>query len=242
MAPFNELSHTDLGVEMHVPQRVIRPQLEWVATSNVPTRHGLFSMNVFRASSAHDAAHISSETSGVELAVEHIAMVYGDLRDKIAVPVRVHSECITSEVFSSLKCDCKEQLDNALATIVRLAGGMVIYLRQEGRGIGLGNKIRAYALQEQGHDTVDANRMLGLPDDARRYEIARDMLRYFGVRSIRLMTNNPEKISALENLGVEVTGRIPLVVSANVHSRAYLETKRSRMAHELPQLIEHQPD
>ena len=108
--------------------------------------------------------------------------------------MRVHSECMTSEVFGSLKCDCKEQLDAAMAAVANAGAGAVLYLRQEGRGIGLANKIRAYALQSRGHDTVDANRLLGLPDDARRYDVARDMLAHLGVASIRLMTNNPAKV------------------------------------------------
>jgi GTP cyclohydrolase II len=141
---------------------------------------------------------------------------------------------MTSEVFGSLKCDCKEQLDAALGEVAR-SGGAVLYLRQEGRGIGLTNKIRAYALQADGHDTVDANRLLGLPDDARRYDVAKDMLEFLGVKSVRLMTNNPEKVKALRSLGVHVVGTIPVVVPPNAHSHSYLEAKRVRMAHELPE-------
>jgi GTP cyclohydrolase II len=196
-------------------------------------------MHVFRAQSAHDAAHIPTElphgTTTLDLPLEHVAMVHGDIRGKAALPVRIHSECMTSEVFGSLRCDCKEQLDYSLSEIVRRGSGMVMYLRQEGRGIGLSNKIRAYNLQALGHDTVDANRMLGLADDARRYEVAREMLRHFGVRSVRLMTNNPEKVTAIESLGVEVVGTIAVLIDPNQHSRAYLETKRDRMSHALPQ-------
>ncbi|MBV9948293.1 MAG: GTP cyclohydrolase II, partial [Myxococcales bacterium] len=152
------------------------------------------------------------------------------------VLVRVHSECLTSEVFGSLKCDCKEQLDAAMAAVAHAGAGAILYLRQEGRGIGLANKIRAYALQSDGHDTVDANRLLGLPDDARSYEVARDMLEHLGIRSVRLMTNNPVKVSALRNLGVSVVGRVPLVVPPNTHSARYLEAKRTRMDHDLPAL------
>jgi len=150
------------------------------------------------------------------------------------VLVRVHSECITSEVFGSLKCDCKDQLDGAMATIARAGAGAVLYLRQEGRGIGLANKIRAYALQSHGHDTVDANRLLGLPDDARRYDVARDMLAHLGVASVRLLTNNPAKVRALRMLGVRVAGRMPIVVAPTPHSAGYLEAKRLRMEHDLP--------
>jgi GTP cyclohydrolase II len=165
-----------------------------------------------------------------------VALVYGEVRGKANVLTRVHSECMTSEVFGSLKCDCKEQLDVAMVEVARRGAGVILYLRQEGRGIGLGNKIRAYDLQSRGHDTVDANRLLGLPDDARRYDVARDMLAWLGVKSIRLMTNNPEKVLGLRALGVEVAGRVPIVVPANPFSAGYLETKRSRMAHELPRL------
>jgi GTP cyclohydrolase II len=169
-----------------------------------------------------------------EHAVEHVALVSGQVSGLSDVPVRVHSECITSEVFGSLKCDCRDQLDWALAEIVRRGFGAVLYLRQEGRGIGLGNKIRAYELQEQGMDTVDANRGLGLPDDARSYEVARDMLAYLDVKSVQLMTNNPDKVDKLRELGIVVAGRIPVVVAPNQHSAGYLEAKRVRMAHDLP--------
>jgi GTP cyclohydrolase II len=169
------------------------------------------------------------------LAREHVALVFGDIEGMANVPVRIHSECMTSEVFGSLKCDCKEQLDAALAEVVRRGAGAVLYLRQEGRGIGLANKIRAYDLQSRGHDTVDANRLLGLPDDAREYHAAADMLEHFGVKSVLLMTNNPAKVRALEVLGVEVGGRIPVIVPPNVYSSGYLEAKRARMEHLLPE-------
>jgi GTP cyclohydrolase II len=169
-----------------------------------------------------------------EVREEHIALVQGDVRNREDVLVRIHSECITSEVFGSLKCDCKEQLDAALAAIGRAGLGAVLYLRQEGRGIGLANKIRAYALQAHGHDTVDANRLLGLPDDARRYDVARDMLQHLGVTSVRLLTNNPAKVRALRQLGIPVVGRVPIVVAPTQHSAGYLEAKRVRMQHDLP--------
>jgi GTP cyclohydrolase II len=210
---------------MHVPSRVIRPHAEVVATATLPTRFGQFTTHVFRGGDAGDG-----------LTHEHVALVMGDLAGASDVPVRVHSECMTSEVFGSLKCDCKEQLDVAMVEVARRGAGVILYLRQEGRGIGLGNKIRAYDLQSRGHDTVDANRLLGLPDDARRYDVARDMLAWLGVKSIRLMTNNPEKVLGLRALGVEVAGRVPIVVPANPFSAGYLETKRARMAHELPRL------
>jgi GTP cyclohydrolase II len=163
--------------------------------------------------------------------IEHVAMVAGSVEDGAEVLCRIHSECLTSEVLGSLKCDCKAQLDAALDRIARERRGVVLYLRQEGRGIGLGNKVRAYALQEQGHDTVDANRLLGLPDDARSYEEAAAMLRDLGVKRVGLMTNNPLKVEGLERHGIEVARRVKHVVAAAPHAVSYLEVKRHRMGH-----------
>jgi len=221
---------------MHVPVRVIRPQSKahataarvpetaWIASAEVPTKFGVFRTHVFQTTEVGDGSCTK----------EHVALVFGDIEGASNVPVRIHSECITSEVFGSLKCDCKEQLDAALAYVARRGAGAVLYLRQEGRGIGLANKIRAYELQAQGADTVDANRLLGLPDDAREYHAAAHMLEHFDVQSVQLLTNNPAKVDALRSLGVEVAGRLPVVVAPNPFSAAYLETKRARMAHELP--------
>lgn len=213
---------------MHVPPRVIRPSRHSpVASSPLPTAFGNFEAHVFRSNANHDGGERGEK--------EHVALVHGDVRGARDLPIRVHSECLTGEAFGSLKCDCKEQLDFALAECVRRGRGAVLYLRQEGRGIGLANKIRAYDLQSRGADTVDANRLLGLPDDARRYDIAADMLDYLGVASVRLMTNNPAKVSALRELGVEVTGRISVVVPSNPLAASYLDTKRRRMAHDVPE-------
>ena len=209
---------------MHVPARVIRPHSTWVASTNLPTKHGELTTHVFRSRSDGDGRG----------GVEHVALVHGDVTGRARVPVRVHSECITSEVFGSLKCDCRDQLDWALAEIARRGAGAVLYLRQEGRGIGLGNKIRAYELQARGLDTVDANRSLGLPDDARSYEVAHDMLTHLGIESVLLLTNNPDKVNALRALGVNVAGTVPVVVPPNPFSQRYLEAKRDRMAHDLP--------
>lgn len=214
---------------MHVPERVIRPHLRWVAASTLPTRFGDFK------------AHVFADSSNPRGPVEHVALVRGELGGREHVPVRVHSECITSEVFGSLKCDCKGQLDAAMAHIAACGVGAVLYLRQEGRGIGLANKIRAYELQAEGHDTVDANTLLGLPVDAREYDIAADMLAFFDVASIKLLTNNPEKVRALGSLGVVVSGREPVVIGATAFSRGYLETKRTRMAHALPKSSDFPP-
>src|SRR5512133_553698 len=181
----------------------------------LPTARGAFRAVVFR-----DA----------RTGAEHVAMVLGEVAGD-AVPVRVHSECLTSEVFGSLKCDCRAQLDRALDLVAERGRGVVLYLRQEGRGIGLGNKIRAYALQAQGHDTYEANRLLGFPDDLRSYDVAADMLRLLGVRSVELITNNPLKLSGLAEAGVKVRGRIQLPSPANPHNVEYLRVKRDRTGH-----------
>jgi GTP cyclohydrolase II len=218
---------------MHVPPRVIRPHVSCVASSPLPTKHGLFSTFVFleRGPQGIREGRIGE---GHDFEKEHVALVFGDVAGQANVPVRVHSECMTGEVFGSLKCDCKGQLDAAMAEVALRGAGAILYLRQEGRGIGLANKIRAYDLQSQGHDTVDANRMLGLPDDAREYDVAAKMLAHLDIKSVLLMTNNPEKISALRALGVVVNGRLPLVIAPNPFSAGYLEAKRLRMAHDLP--------
>lgn len=195
-------------------------RVEIAAETMLPTRHGTFRTIVFR-----DPATPREE---------HVAIVAGDVAGAVDVLVRVHSECLTSEVLGSLKCDCAEQLDAAMARIGNEACGVVLYLRQEGRGIGLANKIRAYALQERGFDTVDANRMLGLPDDARGYDAAAAMLAHLGVRSVRLMTNNPDKVEGLVALGTVVTAREPIIVAPNAHSAGYMVAKRTRMRHLLP--------
>ena len=211
---------------MHVPPAGIRPQLEIVAQTNLPTTFGPFEMLVF-----HWEDGGSNEN---DLPRDHVALVRGDVRGRRNVPVRVHSECMTSEVFGSLKCDCREQLHAAQAEIARRDLGVLLYLRQEGRGIGLPNKIRAYQLQSHGHDTVDANRILGLPDDARDYSAAAAMLDHLGVASILLMTNNPEKEEAMQKLGVVVESRSPSLITPNQFSAPYLEAKRARMGHALP--------
>jgi GTP cyclohydrolase II len=182
--------------------------------------------------------HWGGADTGLGLAPDHVAMVMGDVAGKSGVLVRVHSECLTSEVFGSLKCDCRDQLEAAQAEIGRRGQGIVLYLRQEGRGIGLTNKIRAYELQSNGLDTVEANRQLGLPDDARDYGAAAAMLEHLGVSSIRLMTNNPEKVAALRALGVIIDTRHGVVVGHNQFSAPYLEAKRLRMGHSLPSIAQ----
>jgi GTP cyclohydrolase II len=162
---------------------------------------------------------------------EHVAMVLGDVVGGEAVPVRLHSECLTGAVMGSLRCDCRDQLTEGLRAIQREGRGILLYLRQEGRGIGLLNKIRAYALQEQGLDTVEANQALGFRDDERDYAVAAHMLRSLGVKSVRVVTNNPDKIRQLTQHGVEVSGRIPHVIPPNEFNRFYLETKARRSGH-----------
>ena len=166
---------------------------------------------------------------------EHLAMVHGDVFGFADVPTRMHSECLTGDVLGSLRCDCRPQLERALKTIGEKPRGIVLYLRQEGRGIGLTNKIRAYGLQEQGMDTVEANLALGFADDSRDYTIAAAMLRTLGIRSVALMTNNPDKVAQLEKLGIGVT-REPHAIPPNHHNRKYLETKARRSGHLLPVL------
>jgi GTP cyclohydrolase II len=162
---------------------------------------------------------------------EHAAMSLGVLNDGAPVLTRLHSECLTGDTLYSLKCDCGAQLEGALSAIAEAGRGLLLYLRQEGRGIGLVNKIRAYALQQAGADTVEANRLLGLPDDARDYTVAATMLRQLGVSRVRLLTNNPAKVDALQRLGIEVVDRLPLHMPSNPHNQAYLRTKSSRMGH-----------
>ncbi|SFN34255.1 3,4-dihydroxy-2-butanone-4-phosphate synthase [Mycetocola miduiensis] len=184
--------------------------------TNVPTTHGTFRMRAYR-----------DRNTGAD----HVAILAGDHTAPGAV-VRVHSECLTGEAFGSLKCECGPQLDTALDAIQR-HGGIVVYLRgHEGRGIGLINKLRAYHLQENGLDTLDANLALGLPADARDYLAATSILQDLGATSIRLLTNNPEKVRQLEEYGVTVTERVPLVVGVGAFNETYLETKRDRMGHE----------
>lgn len=166
---------------------------------------------------------------------EHAAMSMGALATDEPVLIRVHSECLTGDTLYSLKCDCGPQLEAGLKAIAEAGRGVLLYLRQEGRGIGLVNKIRAYALQQAGADTVMANRMLGLPDDARDYTIAARMLQQLGVRQVRLLTNNPAKVEALRALGIDVVGRVPLHTPPNPHNRGYLETKAQRMGHYAPE-------
>lgn len=190
--------------------------IERYAEAQLPTQFGLFRVVVYR------------ERGGDK---EHLAVIAGDVAGAEDLLVRVHSECLTGEALHSLKCDCRDQLDLALERIQAAGKGAVLYLRQEGRGIGLGNKIRAYAKQDEGLDTVDANLALGFEDDQRGYQMAADMLRDLDVRSVALMTNNPRKVQGLENDGIAVTRREPHEVEAHEHNREYLKTKQDRLGH-----------
>jgi len=192
------------------------PKLTPYAETNLPTEFGVFRVVVF---------------PDPENGKEHLAIIKGEIEYAEDLLVRVHSECFTAEVLHSLKCDCKEQLHEALRQIAKAGHGMLIYLRQEGRGIGLGNKIRAYSLQETGYDTVDANRVLGFGDDLRSYEMAADIIRHFHIRSIRLLTNNPEKIGRLKELDIEISKREPIFCEPNAHNIDYFITKKKRMGH-----------
>ena len=192
--------------------------VERVVTTRLPTAHGDFAVVGYR--SLVDDKH-------------HVAMVKGDVDGAPDVLVRVHSECLTGDVFHSLRCDCGEQLESALAMIEREGSGVLLYLAQEGRGIGLLNKLKAYNLQDQGLDTVDANLELGLPVDLRDYGIGAQILVDLGLSSIRILTNNPKKIRGLEGYGLSVTEQIPIVHAANPHNERYLQAKRDRLGHAL---------
>ena len=193
------------------------------ADAEIPTVHGPFRLLVYRDADAKDADSPNAE--------EHMAIVRGDVDGGSSVLCRVHSECWTSEVLGSMKCDCREQFEVALERIAAEGTGVLVYLRQEGRGIGLGNKVRAYALQASGADTVEANLALGFEADERRYDLAAQILADIGVRSIRLLTNNPRKIAGLSGFDMEVVERVPLHAGQNPHNERYLATKVAKLGH-----------
>jgi len=184
--------------------------------TRIPTKHGEFVLHYF------------SNTLDDK---EHVAFVFGDVAQQSAVPIRIHSECFTGDVFGSRRCDCGEQLDKALQLISEHGFGVLIYLRQEGRGIGLLKKLQAYNLQDQGMDTVDANIHLGHLADEREYSIAALMLENLQIKSIQLITNNPNKIDQLQSLGINVEGRIPIEIESNCDNKSYLQTKADKMDH-----------
>lgn len=192
------------------------PTAAWVAACRLPTPWAIFTLHGFEES-----------PSGRE----HVALALGDLSGDAPVLARIHSECLTGDALFSRRCDCGPQLEAALEQIAQAGRGVLLYLRQEGRGIGLLNKVRAYHLQDGGADTVEANHQLGLPADLREYGIAADMFTHLGVRKLRLMTNNPRKIAALEARGIEVAERAPLLINPNPHNAGYLRTKALRLGH-----------
>jgi 3,4-dihydroxy 2-butanone 4-phosphate synthase/GTP cyclohydrolase II len=203
-------------------RRTAEPTVRREAETHLPTAFGEFTAFGYR-----------STVDGVE----HVALVHGEIGDGEDVLVRIHSECLTGDVFHSLRCDCGQQLEASLQRIQAEGRGIVVYLRgHEGRGIGLLSKLRAYELQERGRDTLDANLELGLPADARDYAAGAQILEDLGVRSVRLMTNNPDKTDALVRHGLKVTDREPMPVQAGEHNLRYLRTKRDRMGHDLPWL------
>jgi len=197
--------------------------ISFVAETLLPTIKGNYRIRAYKDTSKENNNEI-------------IVIIWGKVEDGSDIPCRVHDQCFTSEVLGSLKCDCREQLDWAMEYIKDVkqnkAGmGMIIYLPQEGRGIGLANKIKAYSMQEIGFDTVDANRILGFADDLRDYSCVPAILAQLGIKSIALMTNNPRKSQELQQLGVSITSRIPILIEANPHSDAYLKAKKWRMGH-----------
>jgi len=198
-----------------------------VVETPMPTKHGVF------------AAHAYVDTVTGE---EHVALVKGNLAEAAArgepVLVRMHSKCLTGDTFGSLRCDCGEQLHWALREIEEVGTGVLVYLHQEGRGIGLHNKLRAYKLQDEGRDTIDANLELGFPEDKRDYGIGAQILVDLGVKRMRLMTNNPKKLVALDGYGLELVDQLPIPMHANPHNLHYLQTKRDRMGHTLTDLNE----
>ncbi|HET9016709.1 MAG TPA: GTP cyclohydrolase II [Thermomicrobiaceae bacterium] len=197
------------------------PSVQRVLDTQLPTAVGRFRL----------AAYLDRARPGAD---PHLALIAGDLSGTQGILTRVHSECLTGDVFGSGRCDCGPQLGRAMALIAEHGQGVLLYLRQEGRGIGLLNKLRAYALQDDGLDTVEANRQLGFPADARDYQIAADILRDLGVSRVRLLTNNPHKLAALAEHGIAVVERVPLVVPPEPTNRHYLQTKQQKLGHWLP--------
>lgn len=190
--------------------------LEIFAQADLPTQFGTFRIVAFCCDGKR---------------LDDVALVRGDVAGKLNVPVRVHSECLTGDVFHSLRCDCRQQLEAAQRHFAELPEAVILYMRQEGRGIGIANKVAAYRLQEQGYDTVDANEHLGFDDDLRSYDTAAEMLRALGIRSIDLYTNNPSKIEGLKTCGIDVVGREPIVIEPNAFNDRYLRTKQAKSGH-----------
>ena len=205
------------SVEALIKYRREREHLvERIEVINLPTPFGMFKLHLYR--STLDDQH-------------HLALVFGEVAKRKNVLVRVHSECLTGDVFGSLRCDCGSQLQQAMQQVAKAGAGVIVYMRQEGRGIGLAPKIHAYKLQEQGLDTVEANKSLGYPMDLREYGLGAQILVDLGVHTIRLLTNNPKKVVGLEGYGLKIVEQVPIRVVANAHNKRYLKTKRDKMGH-----------
>lgn len=198
-------------------------KIHYVASCKLPTPFGVFTMHGFEEA---------------DTGKEHVALTMGTLDDGEPVLLRAHSECLTGDALYSMRCDCGYQLEEALRSVSEAGRGVVLYLRQEGRGIGLLNKVKAYNLQDQGADTVEANEKLGFGADLREYGMCQPMLEHLGIQTIRLMTNNPRKVKALESAGVTITERVAIEVGRNPHNDHYLNTKASKLGH----MLSHQDD
>jgi GTP cyclohydrolase II len=194
--------------------------IEKVAEAQFPSRYGMFRIYSYKSNDGKN----------------HIALVRCDAKGPVlvgAIPVRVHSKCLTGDTLGSLRCDCQDQLENALEFLGKQSCGILIYLDQEGRGIGLTNKIKAYALQDEGMDTVEANMELGFSEDLRKYDVAAQILEHLGIKEIKLITNNPDKIEQMKEFGINVVERIPLVIKPTEYNSKYLETKKEKLKHML---------
>lgn len=204
---------------------------QFITSAKLPTRHGEFDIHIFENDDGQEHVMLTVGLSVVDPNGTISNQQDEGLSERPIPLIRIHSECLTGDAFSSLKCDCGPQLNTAMQAIQETGCGAILYLRQEGRGIGLTNKIRAYALQDQGHDTLDANLMLGLPADARIYDMCGPMLAHVGVQSVKLITNNPDKVAYLTEHGIDVIERVPMLVGVNDMNAEYLATKRDRMGH-----------
>ena len=204
---------------------------QFITSAKLPTRHGEFDIHIFENDDGQEHVMLTVGLSVVDPNGTISNQQDEGLSERPIPLIRIHSECLTGDAFSSLKCDCGPQLNTAMQAIQETGCGAILYLRQEGRGIGLTNKIRAYALQDQGHDTLDANLMLGLPADARIYDMCGPMLAHVGVQAVKLITNNPDKVAYLTEHGIDVVERVPMLVGVNDMNAEYLATKRDRMGH-----------
>lgn len=195
---------------------MLKKNISFVETSELPTDIANFKVHAFTEK---------------ESKIDHLVITFGDLKTEKPVLARIHSQCITGESFFSMRCDCRFQLTESLQQIANNGSGVIFYLQQEGRGIGLSNKIRAYKLQDEGMDTVEANHQLGFHEDERNYEIIASMADHLNIKSVDLMTNNPKKIKALEKLGLQVNKRIPILSESNRYNKKYLTTKAKKLGH-----------